>query len=81
MKPRNHEDLLLTYRTRGEYWGKERAVVVTYNPAMARKQDYTFQSKLESLRQQLLTMRNNVREKAPHRKIPLIGKDDRGIFL
>ena len=66
----NHEDLILAYRTRGEYWGKERAVVVTYNPATARKQDYTFQSKLETIRQQLLTMRNNVREKAPHWKNP-----------
>jgi len=64
----NHEDLILAYRTRGEYWGKERAVVVTYNPATARKQDYTFQSKLETIRQQLLTMRNNVREKAPYWK-------------
>ena len=66
----NHEDLILAYRSRGDYWGKERAVVVTYNPATARKQDYTFQSKLEEIRQQLLSMRNNVREKAPHWKKP-----------
>lgn len=66
----NHEDLILAYRSRGQYWGKERAVVVTYNPATARKQDYTFQSKLETIRQQLLLMRNNVREKAPHWKNP-----------
>ena len=66
----NREDLILAYRTRGEYWGKQRAVVVTYNPATARKQDYTFQSKLETIRQQLLTMRNKVREKAPHWKKP-----------
>jgi transposase len=45
-------------------------VVVTYNPTTARKQDYTFQSKLETIRQQLLIMRNNVREKAPHWKNP-----------
>jgi transposase len=66
----NREDLILAYRTRGEYWGKQRAVVVTYNPTTARKQDYTFQSKLETIRQQLLIMRNNVREKAPHWKNP-----------
>jgi len=66
----NHEDLILAYRTRGEYWRKQRAVVVTYNPATARKQDYTFQSKLETIRQQLLLMRNSVREKAPHWKNP-----------
>jgi len=66
----NKEDLILAYRTRGEYWGKQRAVVVTYHPATARKQDYTFQSKLETIRQQLLLMRNNVREKASHWKNP-----------
>ena len=68
MEDGNPEDQLLAYRTRGEYWGKQRSVVVTYNPATARKQDYTFQSKLDTIRQQLLTMRNKVREKAPHWK-------------
>jgi transposase len=62
------EDQLLAYRTRGEYWGKQRAVVVTYTPATARKQNYTFQSKLETIRQQLLMMRSKVREKAPRWK-------------
>ena len=64
----NPEDQLLAYRTNGEYWGKQRAVVVTYTPATARKQNYTFQSKLDTIRQQLLMMRNKVREKAPHWK-------------
>jgi transposase len=64
----NPEDKLLAYRTKGEYWGKQRAVVVTYTPATARKQNYTFQSKLDTIRQQLLMMRNKVREKAPHWK-------------
>jgi hypothetical protein len=44
--------------------------VVTYNPVTARKQDYTFQSKLETIRQQLLLMRNNVHKKEPHWKKP-----------
>ena len=66
----NRGDLILAYRTRGEYWGKERTVVVTHNPTTARKQEYTFQSKLETIRQQLLIMRNNVREKAPYWKNP-----------
>jgi len=64
----NPEDQLLAYRTKGEYWGKQRAVVVTYTPATARKQNYTFQSKLDTIRQQLLMIRNKVREKAPHWK-------------
>jgi transposase len=54
MKDGNHEDLILAYRTKGEYWGKQRAVVVTYNPTTARKQNYNFESKLETIRQELL---------------------------
>ena len=59
-------DCLLAYRTKGEYWGKERAVIVTYTPASARKQAYTFADKLEAMRQELLEMRAKVRDKAPH---------------
>ncbi len=66
----NPQDQLLAYRTRGEYWGKQRAVVVTYNPATARKQIFTFESKLDTIRQQLLVMRNKVREKASHWRKP-----------
>ena len=68
MEGDNRKDLILAYRTRGEYWGKQRVVVVTYNLATARKQDYTSQSKLETVRQELLMMQNKVREKAPHWK-------------
>ncbi len=60
------DERLLVYRTKGEYWGKERAVVVTYHPASARKQAYTLENKLETLRQELLTMRTKVRDKVPH---------------
>jgi len=60
------DERLLVYRTKGEYWGKERAVVVTYHPASARKQAYTLDSKLETLRKELLAMRAKVRDKAPH---------------
>jgi transposase len=62
-----HEDeCLLVYRTKGEYWGKERTVIVTHTPASARKQAYTFADKLEAMRLELLAMRNKVREKVPH---------------
>jgi len=60
------EECLLAYRTKGDYWGKERSVIVTYNPATARKQGYTFKCKIETLRQELLSMRTKVKEKAPH---------------
>lgn len=62
-----HEDeCLLAYRTKGEYWGKERTVIVTHTPASARKQAYTFAEKLEAIRQELLIMRAKVKDKAPH---------------
>lgn len=66
---RDH-DRLLTYRTRGEYWGKERAVVITFNPATARKQAYRLQDKLEALRAELLRMRAKVREGAAQWRDP-----------
>jgi len=59
-------DRMLVYRCSGEYWGKERTVVVTYNPRTARKQTYAFESKIEAIRAELLIMRKNVREQAPH---------------
>jgi transposase len=72
--PKNHrmveadmpEERLLAYRSSGEFWGKQRAVVVTYNPATARKKNYTLESKLETMRQELLVMRTKVKEQAPH---------------
>jgi transposase len=60
------EDCLIAYRTTGEYWGKQRAVIVTYTPASARKQVYTFDDKLEAIRRQLLSMRAKVKDGAPH---------------
>ena len=60
------EQRLLAFRTRGQYWGKERSVVVTFSPATARKQAHTLKSKLDEMRSQLLMMRAKVREGAPH---------------
>ena len=61
-----HEDeCLLAYRTKGEYWGKERTVIVAHTPASARKQAYTFSDKLETMRQELLAMRAKISDKAP----------------
>ncbi len=69
------DDQILVYRTKGEYWGKERAVVVTYNPITERKQTYTFDSKLEDIRQELLAMRSRVRDRAPHWRDPEMIKE------
>jgi len=51
------DDLLLAWRTSGEFWGLERTVVVTYNPLTASKQRYSFDRKLEELQQELYSMR------------------------
>jgi transposase len=56
-----HEDCLLAWRTRGEYWGRERAVVVTYNPPTAKKQRYAFDGKLRKLQAALYEIRAKVR--------------------
>ena len=64
------KERLLAYRSSGEFWGKKRAVVVTYNPATARKKNYSLQSKLETIRQELLVMRAKVKEQAPHWRKP-----------
>jgi transposase len=58
------DERMLAFRTTGEYWGKERTVIVTYNPPSARKQNYTFDNKLETLREELLQMRTKAREQA-----------------
>lgn len=59
-------DRMLGYRSTGEYWGKERTVVVTYNPRTARKQSYVFENKMEVIRTELIIMRKKVREQEPH---------------
>jgi len=60
------QDCLIAYRTTAAYWGKQRTVIVTYTPATARKQAYTFDDKLEAIRSELLSMRAKVKDKAPH---------------
>ncbi len=66
----DEEDRMIAYRTKKELWGKERSVVLTHYPPTARKQEYTFDAKLESLRQELLAMRAKVRDQVPHWKDP-----------
>ncbi len=68
-------DRLVVYRTTGEYWGRERAVVVTHNPVTARKQGYTLEEKLETVRTELLEMRTKVRERAPQWRSPEVVRE------
>lgn len=66
MEEGKEEECLLVFRTKGEYWGKERTVIVTYNPSSRRKQEYAFNDKLEIIRRELLSMRTKVRDTQPH---------------
>ena len=68
MEEGKEDECMLAYRTKGEYWGKERSVIVTYNPSSARKQTYAFDSKLETIRQELLAMRSKAKDGLPHWK-------------
>lgn len=65
-----YDECQLAYRSKGEYWGKERTVIVTYSPKTARKKSYTFDSKVEAIRQELLQMRIKIKKEAPHWKKP-----------
>ncbi len=60
------DDRLLAWRTTGEYWGRERTVVVTYNPLTATKQRYGFEKRLSRLQAALFEIRSKVRAGRPY---------------
>jgi transposase len=60
------EDRLVAYRTTGEYWGKARSVIVTYNPRTATKQRLAFEKKLLTLQETLFELRLKVRTQKAH---------------
>jgi transposase len=60
------DDQLVAWRTEGEYWGKLRTVVVTYNPLTATKQRYNFEKKLLRLQDQLFDFQTKVNGQAVH---------------
>jgi len=64
------EEQMLAWRTRGEFWGKERAVVITWNPPTARKKQLVLEQKLDRVRQELLVMRAKVRTGEPQWRDP-----------
>lgn len=63
-------DRIMAWRTVAEFWGKERTVVVTHNPRTQRKRRYTFDKKIEQLRESLLDFRRRYREQQPHWRDP-----------
>ena len=60
------DDRLLALRTQGEYWGRERTVVVTYNPLTATKQRYAFEKKMLRLQDTLFEFQSKVNSQAPY---------------
>jgi transposase len=60
------EDRIVAYRTSGQYWGRERTAVVTYNPRTATKQRFAFEKKLLSLQETLFELRSKVRTQRAH---------------
>ena len=60
------DDRLVAWKTTGEYWGRQRTVVVTYNPRTAAKQRYAFDRKLLDLQQVILDLRTKVQSGKKH---------------
>lgn len=59
------DDQLLAWRTAGEFWGRERTAIVTYNPLTATKQRYGFEKKLLGLQDELFAMQSKVNKNLP----------------
>jgi len=64
----DEEDCIRAWRTEGEYWGRDRTVVVTYNPRSAAKQRHTFDDNLQNIKLSLFEMRRKIKEGDPHWK-------------
>jgi transposase len=60
------DDRLLAWRTQGEYWGRERTVVVTYNPLTATKQRYAFEKKMLRLQDSLFEFQSKINNQTPY---------------
>jgi len=56
------EDRIVAFRTTGEFWGKERTVVVTFNPLTSAKQRYSFDKKLGDLRDLLQELKSKLNQ-------------------
>jgi len=59
-------DQIVAYRSTLELWGKQRTVVITFNPATQRKKLYALQRKLDEVRCALLEYRSKYRHKERH---------------
>ena len=69
------DDRIVAWRGSGEFWARQRAVVVTYNPRTAAKQRYSFDQKLLELQDVLYELRSRARSgKAPWNQLKHLEK-------
>jgi transposase len=70
------DDQIKAWRGTGEFWGRQRTVVVTYNPRTAAKQRYRFDSKMLELQEILFELRNRAKSgKTPWNKLNHLEKN------
>jgi hypothetical protein len=69
-KAESPADAIVYYHTTAEVWGRQRPVVITYNPTTVRKKRYDRRDKLEQVRQVLYELRRNYREGQRHWRNP-----------
>jgi transposase len=63
-------DRVLAYRGTLTLWGRERTVVVTFNPVTKRKKLYDFTRKMERLRRELIEYRRKYQSREPQWRSP-----------
>ncbi len=69
------DDRIVAWKGTGEFWGRQRTVVVTYNPRTAAKQRYSFDQKLLELHEVLYELRSRARaRKAPWNQLKHLEK-------
>jgi len=69
------DDRIVAWRGEGEFWGRERTVVLTYNPRTAAKQRYSFDQKLLELQEVVFELRSRARSgKAPWNQLKHLEK-------
>jgi transposase len=61
-----NKDAVLVFRTEGFFWDKVRTVILTYNPATARKKMYGFETKMAEIKKELMQIREKVNSDSPH---------------
>jgi transposase len=57
------DDMLSAFRTTMEIWGRERTVIVTFNPVTRRKKLYGMSKKLDRIRAELIQFRQKYRDR------------------